>query len=97
MNRGLEMLELRKVQRFRGGSDSVVVPVGVVSDRVNCAPDVHLRHGGHHDATFEVATVTCLESMVLTFAHLVLISCGYEISIHEAQEQRESGLRNKTA
>ena len=97
MNRELEVLELRKVQRFRGGSDSVVVPVEVVADLVNCAPDVHLRHGGHHDAKFEVAPVTCLESMLLTFAHLVLISCGYEMRIHEVHEQRESGLRNKTA
>ena len=73
MNRGLEVLELRRVQRFRGGSDSVVVPVEVVADRVNFAPDVHLRHGDHHDAKFKVAPVTCLESMLLTFAHLVLI------------------------
>ena len=35
--------------------------------------------------------------MFLTFAHLVLISCVHEIRIHEAHEQRESGLRNETA
>ena len=97
MNRGLKVLELRKVQRFRGGSDSVVVPVEVVADRVNCALDFHLSHGGHHDVKFEVAPVTCFESMLLTFAHLVLILCGYEICIHETHEQPESGLRNDTA
>ena len=73
MDSGFEMLELREVHRFRGGSDAVVVPVEVVADRVNCAPDVHLRQGGHHDTKFEVALVTCLE-LFLTFAHLVLNS-----------------------
>ena len=97
MDHGLEVLELRKAQRFCGGSDSVVVPVEVVADRVNCAPDVHLRHGSHHDAKLEVAPVTCLESALLTFAHLVLISCVHEICIQEAHEQREPGLRNETA
>ena len=97
MNRGFEMFELRKAQRLRGGSDAVVVPVEVVADRVNCAPDVHLRYGSHHDAKLEVAPVTCLESALLTFAHLVLISCVHEICIHEAHDQRESGLRNETA
>ena len=97
MKCGFEMLELREVHRFRGGSDAVVVSVEVVADRVNCALDVHLRHGGHHDAKFEVAPVACFESMFLTFALLVLISCVHEIRIHEAHEQRESGLRNETA
>ena len=97
MNRGLQMLELRKAQQFRSGSDSIVVPVEVVADRVNWAPEVYLCHGGHHDTKFKVAPVTSLESMLLTFAYLGLISCGYEIRIHEAHEQRESGLRNKTA
>ena len=97
MDRGLEVLELRKAQRFRGNSDAVVVPVEVVADPINCAPDVHLRHGSHHDARLEVAPVACLESALLTFAHLVLISCVHEIRIHVAHEQRESGLRNETA
>ena len=96
-NRGSEVLELRKAQRFRGGSDSVVVPVEVVADRVNCAHDVHLRHVSHHEAKLEVAPVTCLKSALLTFAHLVLISCVHEIRVHEAHHQRESGLRNETA
>ena len=86
MDCGFEMLELREVHLFRGGSDAVVVPVEVVADRIKCAPDVHLRHGGHHDAKFEVALVTCLESMFLTFTHLVLISCVHEIRIHEAHK-----------
>ena len=76
---------------------TVVVPVEVIADRVNRAHDVHLRHGGHHDTKLEVAPVTCLESTLLTFGHLVLISCVHEIRIHEAHEQRESGLRNETA
>ena len=80
-------------KRFRSGCDSVEV----IADSVNRAPDVHLRHGGHHDGKFEVAPVTCLESTLLTFAHLVLISCVHEIRIHEANEQRECGLRNETA
>ena len=96
MNRGLEVLKLRKAQRQRR-RDTVVVPVEVVADRVHCAHDVHLRHGGHHDAKFEVAPVTCLESMLPTFAHLVLISCLHEIRIYEAHEQREYGLKNETA
>ena len=86
MNCGFEMLELQKVHRFRGGSEAVVVAVEVVADRFNCALDVHLCHGGHHEAKFEVALVTCFESMFLTFAHLVLISCVHEICIHEAHE-----------
>ena len=53
MNRGLQVLELRKAQRYRGGSDSVVIPVEVVADRVNCAPDVHLCHGSNYDAKLE--------------------------------------------
>ena len=90
------MLEFGKAQRFRCGSDSVVFLVEVVADRVNCAPDVHLRRGRHHDAKFEVASVTCLESTLLTFAHLVLITCVQKVRIHEAHEQRESALQNKT-
>ena len=90
------MLELREVLLFRGGTDAIVVPVEVVADRVNCAPDVHLCHGSNHDAKFEVALVTCLDSLFLTFAHLVLISGVHENRIHEAQEQRESGWRNET-
>ena len=97
LNRRLDVLEFGKAQRFRSGSDSVVVPVEVVADRVNCAPDVHLSHGGHHDAKLEIASVTCLESTLLTIAHLVLISCVHEIRIDEAQKQRESGLWNETA
>ena len=91
------MLKLGESQRLSGDSDAVVVPVEVVADCVNRAPDVHFRHGGHHDAKLEIAPVTWIESTLLTFAHLVLISCVHEIRIHEAHEQRESGMRNETA
>ena len=88
---------IRGIRNDCGGSDSVVVPVKVVADRVDCAPDVHFRHGSHHDTKLEVAPVTYLESTLLTFAHLILISCVHEIRINEAHEQRESGLQNETA
>ena len=45
----------------------------------------------------KVASVTCFESTLLTFAHHVLITCVHEICIQEAHKQRESGLRNETA
>ena len=66
------MLELGKAQRFRGGSDAIIVPVEIIADRVNRAPDVHVRHGGHHDAKRN-----CFGHLprvdALTFADLVLI------------------------
>ena len=68
LNRRLEVLEFGKTQRFRSGSDSGVVPVEVVADRINCAPDVDYSHGDHHDVKLEVASVTCLESTLLTIA-----------------------------
>ena len=49
------MLESGVAQRFSGGSDAIIVLVEVVADRVDRGPDVHLRHGGHHDAKLEVA------------------------------------------
>ena len=85
-NRGFEMLELREAQRLSGGRDAIIVPIKVVADRVDRAPDVHLRHGGNPDAKLEVAPVTCLESTLLTFAHLVLIICVNDIRIHEAHQ-----------
>ena len=97
MNWKLEHLELRNAQRFRSGSDAIIVPIEVDADRVDREPYVHLRHGGNYDAKLEVAPVTCLESTLLTFAHLVLISCVHEIRIHEAHQQRDSGLRDETA
>ena len=54
LNRRLDVLEFGKAQRLYNISDSVVY-VEVVADRVNCAPDVYLSHGGHHDAKFELA------------------------------------------
>ena len=93
----VEILELRKAQRPRGGSDAIIVPVEVVADRVDRALDVHVRHGIHDDAKLEFALVICLESTLLTFAYLVLIACVYEFCIHEAYQQRKSGLRDKAA
>ena len=94
--RGFKMLELRELHRLGGLPDGVVVPVKVFADRVDRALDVHVRHGGHHDAKLDV-TVTRLESTLLTFAHLVLISCVHEICFHKTHQQRESGLRDKAA
>ena len=91
MNREFEMFELREVQRLGGGSDAIIVPVEILADLVNRARDVHLCHGSHRDAKLQIAPVNCLESTLLTFAHLVLISCVHEIRIYEAHEQRESG------
>ena len=91
------MLELGEAQRFRGGSDAIIVPVEVIADRVNRAPNLHVRHGGHHYANLEVVSVTCLESTLLTFAHLVMIPCIHEMFFHEVYQQRESGLRDKAA
>ena len=97
MQHVLEVLEFREAQQFRSGSNSVGVPVKVVANRVNCALDVHLRHGGHHAAKLEFASVTCLKSTLITFAHLVLLSCVHKIRIYEEHEQCESRLRNETA
>ena len=97
LNRRLDVLEFRKSQRLSRSSDSVVVPVEVVADRVNRALDVHVRHGGHDNAKLEVVLVTCLESTLLSFAHLVLIACINEIRVHEAHKQHESGLWDEAA
>ena len=91
------MLEFREAQRLSGGSDAIIVPVKIVEDRVDRAPNVHLRHGCHHDAKLEVAPVSCFEWTLLTFAHLVLLSCINEIPIYETHQQRESGLRVEAA
>lgn len=46
-DRRFEMLEFVEAQRFRGISESIVVPVDVVADRVKREPDVYIRHNSH--------------------------------------------------
>ena len=95
MNLGVEMLKFGEAQRLSGSSDSVVIPVGVDADRVDRAPDVHVRHGSHEDTKLEVVQVALVESSLLTFARLVLIVCFDKIRFHEEHQQRESGLRDE--
>lgn len=51
------MLEFEKSQRFSGRNNLFVIPIEVVVDHVNGAPDVNVCNGSHYDAKLNVALV----------------------------------------
>lgn len=48
------MLELQNSHRLGGLCDGVVIPVEIFVDRVDCASDVYVIHGGLNNAKQKV-------------------------------------------